>query len=125
MRISQALLYYCIALITRGTYKSANLLLSLHKEALAVGSLFLNQGVCVSPEPEYSFPVPEQAPEGQLFVRGEQEGQPGERVHRGGVQQGGGKGDLREPPRDGKGTPRLDQMLLHLHDMSDFETNRK
>lgn len=55
-----------------------------------------------SPEPEHGCPVPEQAQESQLPVWGEQEGQPGEGVHRGAVQQGGGQGDLWEPARDGK-----------------------
>lgn len=56
----------------------------------------------LSPEPEHSLPVPEQAEESQLSVWGEQEGQPGEGVHRGAVQQGGGQGDLWEQPGDGK-----------------------
>lgn len=58
--------------------------------------------VSPSSEPEHSLPVSEQAQEGQLAVRGEQEGQPGEGVHRRGVQQGGGQGDLRERAGDGK-----------------------
>lgn len=50
--------------------------------------------VSPSPEPQHSLPVPEAAQESQLPVRREQAGQPGEGMHRGAVQQGGGQGDL-------------------------------
>lgn len=90
--------------------------------------------VCVSPspEPEHSLTVPEQAQESQLSVWGEQEGQPGERVHRGAVQQRGGQGDLWEPARDGKKPPPPGSQLVSCvlssrsvdhHQVFDFNSN--
>lgn len=67
-----------------------------------IHSAGFNECFCPSPEPEHSLPVPDPAQTSQLPVRGEQEGQPGEGVHRGAVQQGGGEGDLRERARDGE-----------------------